>query len=65
MKRYNKSRWGCLIGCVNKNKPYFKIGLSAYFKSVETGQLYFFANDAWLFYGNNSGSIEITIERVM
>ena len=58
------SKWLCLIGSINKDKPYFEIGLSNYITPEKTGELYLFANDALAFYSNNSGSIDVTIKRV-
>ncbi len=34
------------------------------FTVSESGYLYGFSNDAWAFYDNNSGCIQLTVERV-
>src|SRR5262249_35807224 len=42
----------------------FRIGKHTLVKAQRSGPLYCFANDAWVTYGNNSGSIVLTIKRL-
>lgn len=64
LKRHNASKWMCLMGSLNKTKPCVEIGMGCEYKCPESGKFYFFANDAWWFYGNNCGKIEIAVERI-
>lgn len=55
--------WFCLCATVGQMKrPIHRIGSAGRFEAKRDGRLYLFANDAWLFYFNNSGSIETTIQ---
>jgi len=40
-----------------------KIGASCRFTPSRSGYLFCFANDAWKFYGNNRGSVRLTVSR--
>lgn len=54
-----------LCGAVGKNEDHlFRIGhrLTGYQVPV-SGDLYFFANDAWKFYGNNKGEMRVNVTR--
>jgi hypothetical protein len=42
----------------------FRIGKSLTYSPSHTGVLSCFANDLWLFYGNNSGTLRLTVTRV-
>ncbi len=63
-------RWFCLLGCIGKNKPYFRIGsLREEFSPPADGELICFANDSLWQKGkhyskNNEGVITGTITRV-
>jgi hypothetical protein len=39
------------------------IGAGTKHRVCRSGHLYAFANDAWSFYGNNRGSVELTVTR--
>lgn len=57
---------GAVYGnCVNGRQcaKQFQIGLGRKFKSPITGEFCAFANDVPIFYGNNSGHLEITVRR--
>ncbi|MBI4989381.1 MAG: DUF2235 domain-containing protein [Rhodocyclales bacterium] len=45
-------------------KRQFPIGVDSVFIPAKTGPLYCFANDMWIFYGNNAGSVRLTVERL-
>lgn len=71
-KRIEKLKWFELVGAVaNANEPQndgtpdgmeiFDIGLGQKFAPKKSGYLYVFANDAWHFYGNNKGSVQLTV----
>jgi hypothetical protein len=42
----------------------FRIGNGTMIKPEKTGPLYCFANDLWLTYGNNAGSVILTVKRL-
>jgi hypothetical protein len=64
-KRNRHAKWFQLIGVVNKNtkNPLCTICFSdkGTFTAHASGRLWAYANDAWIAYGNNSGSIKLTI----
>ena len=61
-RRLPSAPWFCLCATVERMKqPIHRIGTSGEFVAGRDGRLYLFANDAWLFYGNNKGSIAATI----
>ena len=63
--RIPSAKWFALIGCINRNKPYFLIGEGqTVFQAEQDGELICFANDVRGFYWNNSGSLLIKMERV-
>ncbi len=76
VRRYQNAPWFALIGVVANGdeiaqigkKPIeyedFKIGSSASFSPKRSGYLYCYANDAWSFYKNNSGSVDLDIKRI-
>lgn len=62
-RRLPSAPWFCLCATVDRMKqPIHRIGKVGEFVAERDGRLYLFANDAWLFYGNNEGSIEATVE---
>jgi hypothetical protein len=66
LKRARHENWFALMGCINKNEStFFKIGF-AYknYTPPESGELVCFANDASEHYGNNKGTLFLTIKRV-
>ena len=75
-KRVEEYKWFALVGVVanrpgtdKKGDPWahqtFKIGTSLKgLEPEESGYLHCFANDAWSAYGNNRGSVRLTIKRV-
>ncbi len=73
-KRVENAPWFALVGAIaNGGNPtkdgtaappqLFKIGDSAELNVEQPGYLYCFANDAWNFYGNNHGSVKLTVRR--
>jgi hypothetical protein len=40
------------------------IGAGTHYDVTRSGYLYVFANDAWGFYGNNQGSVRLTVKRM-
>lgn len=73
-RRYEKYPWFALIGVIadgGNPKPdgtptehtAFCIGEGKNKKVNQSGYFYCFANDAWNFYGNNRGSVRLTITR--
>jgi Uncharacterized alpha/beta hydrolase domain (DUF2235) len=68
-RREGDQPWFALIGVVaNEEDPEerityqtFAIGEGTRFRPTRTGYLYCFANDAWEAYGNNRGSVRLTV----
>jgi hypothetical protein len=74
-RRYEDYPWFSLVGVVadapnpgsggrQSKHTSFLIGSGVAKKLSKSGYLYCFANDAWNFYGNNRGSVRLTIKRV-
>jgi hypothetical protein len=72
-RRLEKYAWFRLIGAIadgyltrqgHKPHTFFDIGSRKTRKATRSGYLYCFANDAWGFYGNNKGSVELVVQRV-
>ncbi len=74
-RRYEQFNWLALIGVVANgaidNGPkklpdheFLLIGNATDFAPKELGYLYCFANDAWHAYGNNKGSVSLTVTRL-
>lgn len=73
--RESKEPFFCLIGVIASGvgvddqtkalTPHdtFRIGSAASHTPSKGGYLYCFANDLWMFYGNNRGSVSLTITR--
>ena len=73
-RRYEDFPWFSLLGTISdggsvtKDKTFtahttYLIGEQATLKVKRAGYLYCFANDAWNFYGNNKGSMTLTVTR--
>lgn len=61
-RRLPSAPWFCLCATVGQMKrPIHRIGRAGEFVAGRDGRLWLFANDAWLFYYNNKGSISATI----
>jgi len=61
-RRLPSAPWFCLCATVDRMKrPIHRIGTGGEFVARRSGRLWLFANDAWLFYFNNKGSITATI----
>jgi hypothetical protein len=64
LRRIPQEPWFSLIGSIDKDKhSFFLIGKDKIFTAPKTGRLYCFANDVIGFYGNNQGSIQLTVTR--
>lgn len=74
IRRDNNQHWFCLIGEIFDqtsnvfdnalHDQQFKIGSSRTVKPNVTGKLVCFANDVITAYGNNSGSVRVTVRRI-
>ncbi|MDX2369057.1 MAG: DUF2235 domain-containing protein [Colwellia sp.] len=65
-RRVSKANWFQLCGSIgSSDENAKKIGCSGTFIAGKSGEFTAFANDLESKYGNNSGSIEITIKRVV
>lgn len=75
MRREEGARWFALVGAIaNDGNPQnygtpqpfesFVIGNGCNYRIDKPGYLYCFANDLWKFYGNNRGSVALTVERL-
>jgi hypothetical protein len=57
--------WFALIGAMDRNSSsQFLIGAEYVYRPTRSGQLTCFANDVPGFYWNNTGEVELTIERL-
>ena len=64
MLRFPNGHYMTLVGCIDQDiGNAFAIGDEAYFKATRYGRLWCFANDVRFAYGNNSGAIELTVDR--
>jgi hypothetical protein len=75
-RRHEEWPWFSLIGVVanSDRKPTsdgtppahqnFLIGTGKKLNLKRGGYLYAYANDAWDFYGNNRGSVQLSVERI-
>jgi hypothetical protein len=62
LRRMPQAPWFALIGSIDKDKnSFFLIGTDKNITAQKTGQLYCFANDVIIAYGNNQGSIELNV----
>ena len=65
LRRYWKANWYTLVGSIGKTpRGYFPIGGGRTYTPETTGELFSFANDADLFYGNNDGTLRLTVTRL-
>ena len=65
LRRFRKANWYTLVGSIGKSPgSYFPIGGGRIYTPETTGELLSFANDAELFYGNNSGTLRLTVIRL-
>ena len=62
LRRARHFEWAALVGSVDQRKPYIHL-MPGTFVAPATGRLYCFANDAPGFYGNNHGSLKLTITK--
>jgi hypothetical protein len=64
-KREPSANWFQLIGVVDKNSVHtILLGKNGSFSAPASGRLWAYANDAKFAYVNNSGSIELVIQRL-
>lgn len=74
-KRVENADWFQLVGMVANQEnadgsgtppegEIIRIGNGCQFTPHRSGYLYCFANDAWKFYGNNRGSVQLTVSRM-
>jgi hypothetical protein len=62
-RRVRHANWFALIGAVDSDRRNkFVIGREARITARSDGELLCFANDFWLAYGNNSGSVDLVVE---
>ena len=61
-RRVRQANWFTLIGAVDsaKNKP-FVIGCGIIYRPVISGELLCYANDTWIAYCNNHGTVTLDI----
>lgn len=65
IKRTPSAKWFQLIGVVNKDILYtIDLGVKGEFVAPKNGRLWVYANDADSAYHNNSGSIELKVEKI-
>lgn len=64
LRRAPRERWFMLIGSIGRDGgTLFRIGTGRTCRPVATGRLFCFANDVALMYGNNHGSVDLTVTR--
>jgi hypothetical protein len=64
-RRVPEANWFELIGALEANEStLFRIGVRGSYTAPREADLYAFANDLPSMYGNNTGEISVTIERV-
>ena len=62
--RFPNGHYMTLIGCIDQDMgSAFAIGANANYKATRNGRLWCFANDVRFAYGNNSGAIELIVDR--
>lgn len=65
LRRMPHAPWFSLIGSIDKDKnSCFLIGTDKNITVPKTGRLYCFANDVIIAYGNNQGSLQLTVTRL-
>ncbi|WP_420002620.1 DUF2235 domain-containing protein [Arenibacterium sp. LLYu02] len=75
-RRVVEAPWFALMGAIGSGRGNTEVGggiedhdthllgTDKTFTARESGYLYLFANDAWVMYGNNAGSLEVEITRL-
>jgi hypothetical protein len=64
LRRVRSANWFTLIGAIDRDeRSAFRMGSKGVFSAAKDGQLTCFANDTPLTYGNNSGSVSLTVTR--
>jgi hypothetical protein len=65
LRRSPRDRWFVLIGSLGRGTGrLFRIGKDSIFSPDSTADLFCFANDVALAYGNTRGNVELTVTRV-
>ena len=65
LRRFKGANWYTLVGNIGKRRyQSFLIGSGSEHRAMANGELFAFANDAWGFYGNNEGTLTITVTRI-
>ena len=65
LRRYRKANWYSLVGSIGKSpRSYFPIVGGRIYTPETTGELLSFANDFVLAYGNNEGTLRLTVTRL-
>ncbi len=65
LRRYKGANWYTLVGNIGQRAHQsFLIGSGSEHRAMANGELFAFANDAWGFYGNNEGTLTITVTRI-
>jgi hypothetical protein len=63
-RRCREARWFELVAVVGRfDGPYHLIARDGSFVAERAGRVYLFANDAWIMYWNNSGALEVELEK--
>lgn len=63
-RRAPDEKWFALIGAIDRDiATLFRIGQSAIVRPSRSGLLTCFANDMWLMYFNNRGSVRLKVDR--
>jgi hypothetical protein len=70
-RRHEEFDWMCLVGCIANGElgpdgkwiahEVFEIGTGTVSTPKKSGYLYAYANDAWRFYGNNRGHVQMHV----
>jgi hypothetical protein len=63
LRRYRSADWFKLIGTIDGHDA-FPIGTASTWTARRGGELWCYANDVWFKYGNNSGSVELTVHEI-
>jgi hypothetical protein len=64
-RRAPREPWFALIGSIGRDPAaLFPIGRGLEISAAKSGRLFCFANDVSFMYWNNSGSVELTVERI-
>ena len=64
--RFRNGRYMTVIGCIDRDiNSAFAIGEAVEITAPKSGRLWCFANDVRGAYGNNTGSVELFVERLV